>query len=88
MNTTIAPDAPQSVSAPGRSRRWRGFFVLVAATFTVVLGLSLLFPATPVIMEELGTSLTMVSWLIVGFALSAGVFAPICGRFQTGWTRG
>ena len=79
MNATIAPNAPQSVNAAGRSGRWRGFFVLVAATFTVVMGLSLLFPATPVIMDDLATDLRMVSWLIVGFALSAGVFAPISG---------
>lgn len=60
--------------------RWRGLIALLLGTFSVVLSLSFLFPATPVIMKDFGVGVEAVSWLSLAYALSAGVFEPILGR--------
>ncbi len=60
--------------------RWRGLFALLLGTFSVVLSLSFLFSATPIIMKDFGVGIEAVSWLSLAYALSAGVFEPILGR--------
>lgn len=60
--------------------RWRGLSALLLGTFSVVLSLSFLFPATPVIMKDFAVGIEAVSWLSLAYALSAGVFEPIFGR--------
>lgn len=60
--------------------RWWALMALLSGTFVVVLSLSFLFPATPVIMRDFNTSIEMVAWLSLAYALSAGVFEPMFGR--------
>ncbi len=60
--------------------RWRRLFALLLGTFSVVLSLSFLFPATPIIMKDFRVSIEAVSWLSLAYALSAGVFEPIFGK--------
>lgn len=60
--------------------RWKGLIALLLGTFSVVLSMSFLFPATPIIMKDLGVGIDLVTWLSLAYALSAGVFEPIFGK--------
>lgn len=64
----------------GANYKWRGLVAMLVGTFTVVLSLSFLFPATPVIMADLGVSIELVAWLSLAYALGAAVFEPMWGR--------
>ncbi|GAB6274119.1 MAG: hypothetical protein STSR0004_09820 [Peptococcaceae bacterium] len=60
--------------------KWRGLAAMLLGTFTVVLSLSFLFPATPVIMRDFGVPIEAVAWLSLAYALGASVFEPMWGR--------
>lgn len=60
--------------------KWWGLSAMLAGTFTVVLSLSFLFPATPVIMGDFAVPMETVAWLSLAYALGAAVFEPMWGR--------
>lgn len=62
------------------SYRWWALGALLTGTFVVVLSLSFLFPATPVIMRDFNTTIETVAWLSLAYALGASVFEPMFGR--------
>lgn len=62
------------------SYKWWGLTAMLVGTFSVVLSLSFLFPATPVIMSDLAVSIETVVWLSLAYALGASVFEPMWGR--------
>ncbi len=62
------------------SYKWWGLSAMLVGTFSVVLSLSFLFPATPVIMRDLAVSIETVAWLSLAYALGASVFEPMWGR--------
>ena len=61
--------------------------VLLTGTFIAVLNATLLTPALPTIMADLGISSTTVQWLTSGYALTEAVVIPLAaylmGRFST-----
>lgn len=61
--------------------------VLLAGTFIAVLNATLLTPALPTIMRELGVEQTTVQWLTSGYSLTEAVIIPLSaylmGRFST-----
>lgn len=61
--------------------------VLLAGTFIAVLNATLLTPALPTIMRELGVAQTTVQWLTSGYSLTEAVVIPLSaylmGRFST-----
>lgn len=59
---------------------WTALFALLSGTFAVVLSLSFLFSATPLIMQDFGVSIEMAAWLSLSYALGATVFEPMFGR--------
>ncbi len=59
---------------------WGGLLALLSGTFAVVLSLSFLFPATPIIMQDFSVSIEAASWLSLAYALGATVFEPMFGR--------
>ncbi len=60
--------------------KWWGLTAMLVGTFTVVLSLSFLFPATPVIMKDFAIPIELVAWLSLAYALGASVFEPMWGR--------
>lgn len=60
--------------------RWKSLFSLLIGTFTVVLSLSIMFPASPFMMKDLHIYVEQVAWISLAYALSAAVFEPILGR--------
>ena len=61
--------------------------VLLAGTFVAVLNATLLTPALPAIMNDMGVASTTVQWLTSGYALVEAVVIPLAaylmGRFST-----
>lgn len=62
--------------------KWWGLTALLIGTFVVSLGLSLLFPAMPVIMAEFETTINEVAWLSIAYALSFAALQPVMGRLS------
>jgi len=60
--------------------KWWGLAAMLVGTFTVVLSLSFLFPATPVIMNDFAVPIETVAWLSLAYALGASIFEPMWGR--------
>jgi len=60
--------------------KWHGLFAILIATFSVLLSLSFLFPASPIIMKEFSVDMETVSWLSLSYAISSSIFAPIFGK--------
>lgn len=60
--------------------KWRGLFSLLIGTLSVLLSLSFLFPASPIIMKDFNATLESVSWLTLSYAISASAFAPVLGK--------
>ncbi|MDD5466674.1 MAG: DHA2 family efflux MFS transporter permease subunit [Anaerolineales bacterium] len=63
-----------------KNYKWWGLAAMLFGTFTVVLSLSFLFPATPVIMQDFAVPIETVAWLSLAYALGASVFEPMWGR--------
>ena len=61
--------------------------VLLSGTFTAVLNATLLTPALPTIMVDMGVASTTVQWLTSGYALVEAIVIPLSaylmGRFST-----
>ncbi len=77
----IGPPAPGAPTAALERRPpWGGLFALLVGTFAVTLSLSLLFSASPLIMQDFGVTIEAASWLSLAYALGATVFEPMFGR--------
>ena len=67
--------------------QFRMMAVLLSGAFLAVLNATLLTPALPTIMGDLGVSATTVQWLTSGYALTEAVVIPLAaylmGRFST-----
>ena len=67
--------------------QFRMMAVLLSGAFLAVLNATLLTPALPTIMGDLGVSSTTVQWLTSGYALTEAVVIPLAaylmGRFST-----
>ena len=61
--------------------------VLLAGTFMAVLNATLLTPALPTLMQDMGVKQTTIQWLTSGYALTEAVVIPLAaflmGRFST-----
>lgn len=55
--------------------------ILLSVLFLIFLGISLVIPVMPTIMNELHISGTVVGYLVAAFALAQLVFSPIAGRW-------
>lgn len=63
-----------------RSHYGLTFFALATGAIAFTLLQSMVSPALPEIQRELGTTTSMVTWVLTGFLLSASVATPILGR--------
>lgn len=60
--------------------KWKGLFAILVGTFSVLLSLCFLFPASPIIMKDFNVDIESVSWLTLLYAISSSVFGPILGK--------
>lgn len=67
--------------AAPRVSRHRLLVVLSVAVLAFVLAQTMIIPALPAIGVRYGVSSIATTWLVTGFLLSAGVSAPLAGRF-------
>jgi MFS family permease len=75
--TTASRDAR---SAPARSIRFGGVFVLSLGALDFGLEQSLIIPALPALTEHYGGSIEAMAWLVSGFVLASIVAIPVIGR--------
>ncbi|MEW6233640.1 MAG: DHA2 family efflux MFS transporter permease subunit [Chloroflexota bacterium] len=62
--------------------KWWGLTALLIGTFVVSLGLSLLFPAMPVIMADFQATVNDVAWLSIAYAVAFAALQPVMGRLS------
>lgn len=62
--------------------KWWGLTALLVGTFVVSLGLSLLFPAMPVIMADFRATVNQVAWLSIAYAVAFAALQPVMGRLS------
>jgi len=62
--------------------KWWGLTALLIGTFVVSLGLSLLFPAMPVIMADFRATVNEVAWLSIAYAVAFAALQPAMGRLS------
>lgn len=68
-------------------KEFRMMAVLLSGAFLAVLNATLMTPALPTIMGDMGVDSTTVQWLTSGYALTEAVVIPLAaylmGRFST-----
>lgn len=82
MSSVTASAAPSTTDALTSRERWFAFFAIVLGTFVAVLNNSLINVAIPQLTTDLGSTTTIIQWVITGYTLASGIIVPITGFME------